>query len=516
MTQATKIGPDLRLRKKMNMVLIVVLGTIFAASVTSGAEGSEANVLLKVTENKTYELVKDALEELSKIDRPARVFAAVGNARIGKSTMLNLMTNMLDERNRSDSVEGIFETGDSFEQVTRNVWMHIIPQPRGENGSVVLLDVEGFNLGEDAVTKHLSMFTAMMSSCLILFVDNYLGNNDINFLYEISRLSDLVFPNKTDLTNFPKLHIVVRSNLKSPKEIESYVRGKLFRSDKNGNTQSKASIIERYFARNNIAVSQIPIVSDPKILHDLSKLRKSSHWSSFDKLVSRLMEYHEKRIIEGSPVDGQALVKLAEEVVKAMNEGSWENFGDVYLTLEKFICRRSYEKYIKPVLLEDWRVIEDMMMEKMDDLRKECFLKSELEGAMKELKNTLNGKRSLEEETKRQGERSWFTHDNSKCVASGYAAGLVTCYFLSDENLKSNLTVLPSSPYNDIGLTGVCWKWNDIAKQKYGLTGEACGVIAQQVQKLYPKAVLVGEDGFVQVRYGILHTMINHVRDKRC
>ena len=86
------------------MVLIVVLGTIFAASVTSGAEGSEANVLLKVTENKTYELVKDALEELSKIDRPARVFAAVGNARIGKSTMLNLMTNMLDERNRSDSV----------------------------------------------------------------------------------------------------------------------------------------------------------------------------------------------------------------------------------------------------------------------------------------------------------------------------------------------------------------------------------------------------------------------------
>ena len=513
MTQATKIGPDLRLRKKMNMVLIVVLGTIFAASVTSGAEGSEANVLLKVTENKTYELVKDALEELSKIDRPARVFAAVGNARIGKSTMLNLMTNMLDERNRSDSVEGIFETGDSFEQVTRNVWMHIIPRPRGENGSVVLLDVEGFNLGEDAVTKHLSMFTAMMSSCLILFVDNYLGNNDINFLYEISRLSDLVFPNKTDLTNFPKLHIVVRSNLKSPKEIESYVRVKLFRSDKNGNTQSKASIIERYFARNNIAVSQIPIVSDPKILHDLSKLRKSSHWSSFDKLVSRLMEYHEKRIIEGSPVDGQALVKLAEEVVKAMNEGSWENFGDIYLTLEKFICRRSYEKYIKPVLLEDWRVIGDMMMEKMDDLRKECFLKSELEGAMKELKNTLNEKRSLEEETKRQWEMSWLTHDK-KCLASGYVAGLVTCrWFLSDENLKSNLTVLPSSQYNDIGLTGVCWKWNDIAQRKFGFTGEACGVIAQEVKEMYPRAVLVGEDGFLQVRYGMLHEMINTVRD---
>ena len=90
--------------------------------------------------------------------------------------------------------------------------------------------------------------------------------------------------------------------------------------------------------------------------------------------------------------------------------------------------------------------------------------------AMKELKNTLNEKRSLEEETKRQGERSWFTHDNSKCAASGYVAGLVTCYFLSDKNLKSNVTFLPSSKYNDIGLTGVCWKWNDIAQRKFGFT----------------------------------------------
>ena len=86
-------------------------------------------------------------------------------------------------------------------------------------------------------------------------------------------------------------------------------------------------------------------------------------------------------------------------------------------------------------------------------------------------------------------------------------------WFLSDENLKSNLTVLPSSQYNDIGLTGVCWKWNDIAKRKFGFTGEACGVIAQEVKEMYPRAVLVGEDGFLQVRYGMLHEMINTVRD---
>ena len=82
------------------MMLVVVLGTIFAASFFSGAESREAKVLLKVTDNKTYELVEDVLEELSKIERPIRVFAAVGNARVGKSTMLNLVTHVWDGWNK--------------------------------------------------------------------------------------------------------------------------------------------------------------------------------------------------------------------------------------------------------------------------------------------------------------------------------------------------------------------------------------------------------------------------------
>ena len=153
----------------------------------------------------------------------------------------------------------------------------------------------------------------------------------------------------------------------------------------------------------------------------------------------------------------------------------------------------------------------------------------EVERAITELKSTIDVKRRREEEKrkrdeaeerkrkkeeeKRKKEGSWFSYENFK-VAGGYAAGLLTWYFFSDENLKSNVTILPSSPYNDIELTGVCWKWNDIAQQKFGLTGEGCGVIAQQVQMLYPEAVLVGEDGFLQVRYGILHEIINHVREQ--
>ena len=54
------------------MVLKVVLGIIFAASFSSGAEGREAKVLLKVRDNKTYELVEDVLKEMSNLKRPIR------------------------------------------------------------------------------------------------------------------------------------------------------------------------------------------------------------------------------------------------------------------------------------------------------------------------------------------------------------------------------------------------------------------------------------------------------------
>ena len=240
----------------------------------------------------------------------------------------------------------------------------------------------------------------------------------------------------------------------------------------------------------------------------------------------------------GSPIDGQALVKLAEEVVRSMNnENSWKDFGDVFLNLEKEICKRGYDKYIKPILQLDSKSIRDKMTKARDKFKKECLLTSEIESIDRELTKTHEEK-SQEEEKKRreeeaeerrrekeeerrkkeEEEKKWFTYENLK-VAGGFAVGLLGQYLwtLSDQNLKSNVTVLPSSPYNDIGLTGVCWKWNDIAQQKFGLTGEACGVIAQEVQKLYPMAVLVGEDGFLQVRYGILHEIIsNHVRIQSC
>ena len=369
------------------------------------------------------------------------------------------------------------------------------------------------------------MFTAMMSSGLNVFALDVMGNSDIDFLYRISRLSDLVFQNNSGLQNFPRLHIVVRSNLKHPDDNGNHILDKIFKPHNQESTQNKGDIIKRYFPRDSIVVSYIPSVNDAKILNNLTALRKNSHWDSFDNLITKLRNSPEKRFLEGNPVHGEALKTLAEKLVEAMNENSWGGFGDVFATMESDICRKSYAMHVEPVLMQSSSEIEDTMLERMEEFKKKCLLKREIADAMKELKRALKeakkkeeseGRRRKEEEEKRKQEESseWFTYENIKKIAYIVFTNLFTYYAFSDQHLKDNVTTLPYSQFNEIGLTGVCWEWNIVAEKNYGLTGKSCGVIAQEVQKLYPWAVIGGKDGYLQVGYEMLHEMIYRARHK--
>ena len=280
-----------------------------------------------------------------------------------------------------------------------------------------------------------------------------------------------------------------------------------------------SAIIKRYFPRDSIVVSYIPSVNDAKILNNLTALRKNSHWDSFGNLKTKLGNSPEKRFLEGSPVDGEALKTLAEKLVEAMNKNSWDDFGDVFATMESDICRKSYAMHVEPVRMQSSSEIEDTMLERMEEFKKKCFLKREIADAMKELKRALKEakKREESEERRRKEEeekRKWFTYENIKTTAYIFATNLFTYYAFSDQHLKDNVTTLPYSQFNEIGLTGVCWEWNKVAEKNYGLTGKSCGVIAQEVQKLYPWAVREGKDGYLQVEYEMLHEMIYHARRK--
>jgi len=82
---------------------------------------------------------------------------------------------------------------------------------------------------------------------------------------------------------------------------------------------------------------------------------------------------------------------------------------------------------------------------------------------------------------------------------------------MSDIRLKTDIRPLPGSKYEVLGLQAVQFTWNEMALE-HGLRGEERGLIAQEVEALYPWAVTHMPDGLLTVDYEALDSLVDHVR----
>ena len=371
---------------------VIALAFLF----TSNTQGKVAQKFLKYnSKSKVYELNDHVLEQMSKMHRPIRVIAVLGDPRIGKSTTLNMVNHIWSGVEQSE-VEEIFETGDSNEPVTHDVWAHIIHPRDDMNESVVLLDVAGTKHGDGASTSLLDIFVALISSGLNIFVRETFQNNNLHFLYHLSRLSSNTFPNII-LDNFPKLRVVVRGALEAPDgtTVEDYIREFVAEPSFEKNMQEERKTIAKCFPKNQIEVTQIPLV-DRKLFRNFRKLRTNEYWKDMKHLVAKFQEVPIKKTLEGSPIDGQALVELAVSLTKTLN--SWHVFGDVYDALERNICERSYIKLIAPLLVASKAdEIESKMEDALWAFKSECVLESEATAALKDLRQIVQKMREIEE-----------------------------------------------------------------------------------------------------------------------
>ncbi len=69
----------------------------------------------------------------------------------------------------------------------------------------------------------------------------------------------------------------------------------------------------------------------------------------------------------------------------------------------------------------------------------------------------------------------------------------------SDPRLKDDIKVIDQLD----GLDVITWKWNDLAYELHGLSGESTGFNAEQVRELRPDCSFI-EDGMLKVDYGKL------------
>jgi hypothetical protein len=77
---------------------------------------------------------------------------------------------------------------------------------------------------------------------------------------------------------------------------------------------------------------------------------------------------------------------------------------------------------------------------------------------------------------------------------------LATKLMFSDERLKENIKPIGNS---ENGHNVYTWDWNDKAKE-LGVNDPTTGVLAQEVKKYMPEAVIEDENGYYKVNYGVL------------
>ena len=82
----------------------------------------------------------------------------------------------------------------------------------------------------------------------------------------------------------------------------------------------------------------------------------------------------------------------------------------------------------------------------------------------------------------------------------GTAATLAGSYFLSDERMKKDITFVGKEKGHNI----YTWNWKDEAKEMGWDKFPTIGVIAQEVKKYMPEAVVKDSNGYYRVNYGAL------------
>ena len=282
----------------------------FWIAVVTVAAAKKADWLLRYEEEtKKFEVNQKALRSISALQPPITVISAIGDARVGKSTTLNFVRHIWGGTEKRDDteIEEVFATGDTTQPVTKGIW---ISAYKRDGRNVVLLDGEGVNLGDDAVTDHLSIFTMLLSSGIGLFCSGNINNHILDFLYRLPRLHSEVFEKskmEDGREKFGPLHVAIRGDLEPPERqtLADFVRNALFLSDgrTKGNYKKKEAIA-KHFDWQNVSVSSIPGIPGGKLFKNISRARQNiPFWESMKAIVENFKNFPEKTTLRKVPID---------------------------------------------------------------------------------------------------------------------------------------------------------------------------------------------------------------------
>lgn len=554
----------------MKLQLAAVLQLTFTTLLSSVCYCSPpAKPLLKYDgETKKFILIDDALRDIEVLNGPVKIVGAIGDARVGKSTNLNFIRYFLGG-NKNQGVQKVFNTSDSVEPCTTGVGISVVRDTNGA-GSTILIDTEGTNLGNNENTDLLSIFTVLLSSGLALFAREAVQNHNVQFLYRVSRLSEQIWTQDAANTkSFPELMIILRDALSpsSGKTIQGEMKDFIIdgkygetierhfsrdrikvrdipyvadlkrlndleqfpRDDYANVASSLAEDFKRFPAKKTVGGAYM----DGKMIADLARKLQAAinqnSWSGFSDvyaaLETNLCDRSFREIVE------PFLEKNLDEI-KYSENGILERFKEK-CTLEPEITETgnkiSQAIAKKEEIIEKQRRLDEERKRKADEERKEREREEQRRQKEREREERLKKeriererveeqRRILEENVRRAQEETRrlqaleaarrSREREKRDVIRTVLGGAALLGIFSDSRLKENITAMPHSEFQEIGLQSYSWVWSKEAVAELGIRGIEHGVIAQEVEKLYPWAVVMGDEGYKKVNYAALKQLV--------
>lgn len=554
----------------MKLQLAAVLQLIFTTLLSSVCYCSPpAKPLLKYdVETKKFILSDDALRDIEALTGPVKIVGAIGDARVGKSTNLNFIRYFLGG-NKNQGVQKVFNTSDSVEACSTGVEISVVRDTNGA-GSTILIDTEGTNLGNNENTDLLSIFTVLLSSGLALFAREAVQNHNVQFLYRVSRLSEQIWTqNDANTKSFPELMIILRGALSpsSGKTLQGQMKDFILdgkygetikrhfsrdhikvrdipyvgdlkrlndleqfpRDDYANVASSLAEDFKRFPAKKTVSGAYM----DGKMIADLARKLQAAinqnSWSGFSDvyaaLETNLCDRSFREIVE------PFLEKNLDEI-KYSENGILERFKEK-CTLEPEITKTgnkiSQAIAKKEEITEKQRRLDEERKRKADEEIRERQREAQRQQKEREIEDRLEKERiereRAEEQRRIQEENVRRAQEETRRLEAAVAArrsrekkkknvikavlgGAAVLGIISDSRLKENITAMPHSEFEEIGLQSYSWVWSKKAVAELGIRGIQHGVIAQEVEKLYPWAVVMGDEGYKKVNYAALKQLV--------
>ena len=388
------------IHKMPSLLAITALPILVVLTVT----GCNAEVAVQVVSyNESvggYQLNEPALHIIERLPSPVRVLAVVGDARIGKSTFLNMVHLHWNPSVIPGGETLPFEVGSTTQVCTLGVWVHVRRLPEG--GSLVLVDVEGANLGNDTVTEQLSALIAVVSSYILLFVREVVNNAALEFLYHTAKLGKL-FP---DSDTFPHLGVAIRDALdvssKFPDRQSEVVYHITDPTHKDGNDDIRREIAAVFLP---VQITAFDIkYQDKNQLQNLQSLNSGPYLESVKRIIHDLKRIMPSKLTpNGMEMCGGDLVEMIRRLFTALENGDVTVLETAFKRLEKQMCDGYYSEWIPPLL----RMSEDDYMSKyqyhLEEFGKLCKVESYMQRVQEEVDTKTNGIiREREEREKRR------------------------------------------------------------------------------------------------------------------